>query len=315
MGQEKPKLLVMSRMILTLVTLPEDEFDILYFDAAEDREGWLRANGAGIRAVLAVGTERFDAARLDLLPDLELIAVIAAGYSGVDIEAVKARGIAVTNAGDLNAGDVAEFAVTLMLAHRRDIIANDRWVREDKWPGARQPIGHSVSVQRVGIVGLGHIGLAIARRIEPFGCAIGWWGPRAKPDMPWPRYESLLELADWATTLFIAARGDDSTRKLIDAPILDALGPQGLIVNISRGFVIDEPAMIAALKEKRLGGAALDVFAGEPIAGSHYADVPNLLMTPHVGGATVEALDAVIASALANIRRLFAGEPLQHRVV
>jgi hydroxypyruvate reductase len=310
-----PKLLVMSRAIEKMVRPPEAEFELVRLDAVEDRDAFLKAEGAGIEMVLSSGTERLDAARLALLPDLKLIAVVAAGTASVDLEAAAARGIAVTNAGDLNAADVADFAITLMLAHVRNVVGHDRYVREDRWPVARMAPGRSIAAQRIGIVGLGHIGQAIATRLVPFGAEIAWWGPRAKPDASWRRIESLEKLAGWSTVLIVAARGDDSSRGLISADVIRGLGPDGLIVNVSRGFVIDEQAMIEALKEGSLGGAALDVFEHEPIKGSEWADVPNVLMAPHVAGATREAFSAVFAGALDNLRRHVAGEPLQRRVV
>lgn len=310
-----PKLLVMSRSIERMARPPAEEFDIAVLDDHPDRDGWLQQNGAGFEAVLCAGMERLDATRLAMLPNLKLIAVVAAGMAGIDLVAAKERGITVTNAGDINAGDVAEFAVTMLLSHRREIMACDAYVRADKWPEARMPSGRSVSQERVGIVGLGHIGRAIADRLVPFGCEIAWWGPRPKPDAPWKRFDDLAELARWSTTLAIAARGDDSTRGLITAEAIDALGPDGLIVNVARGFVIDEPAMIAALKDGRLGGAALDVFDHEPIRGSEWADVPNVLMAPHVAGATQKALSGVLTAAVENIRRHFSGGELHNRVV
>lgn len=311
----RPRLLVLSKAIEQMVKPSRDEFDIVLLDEQADRDAFLQAQGSGIEAILASGMERLDAARFAMLPDLKLIATVAAGMAGIDLDAAKARGIAVTNAGDLNSGDVADFAITLMLAHAREVIANDAWVREDKWPEARRPAARSISSHKVGIVGLGHIGQAIAARLAPFGCEIAWWGPRDKPDAGWPRIETLEELAGWSSVLIVAARGDDSTRGLVSRAVIEGLGPQGLIVNVSRGFVIDEPAMIAALKDGRLGGAALDVFDREPLAGSAWADVPNVLMAPHVAGATREAFAAVFAGALDNVRRHFAGEPLLRRVV
>jgi lactate dehydrogenase-like 2-hydroxyacid dehydrogenase len=311
----RPRLLVMTRQIEAMVRPPEGEFALLRLDDAGDRDGFLREHGRGVEALLTSGLERLDKPRLELLPDLRLIAVVAAGYSAVDVDEAQRRGIAVTNAGDLNAADVADYAVTMLLAHRREVIANDAWVREDRWPGGRRPPGRSIARQRVGIVGLGHIGRAVAERLAPFGCEIGWWGPRPKPAVPWARYDSVAALAEWATTLVVAARGDDSSRGLIDRAVLDALGADGLIVNVSRGFVIDQAELFAALREGRLGGAALDVFEPEPMRASDVADVPNLLMAPHVAGATREALAAVMAAALDNVRRHYAGAPLLHRVV
>jgi hydroxypyruvate reductase len=310
-----PKLLVMSQALEKLVNPSETEFELVRLDDTGDRDGFLATNGGGIEMALTSGIERLDAARLDLLPDLKLIAVVAAGTAGVDLDVAAARGIAVTNAGDLNSADVADFAIALMLAHVRDVIGHDRYVREDRWPTGRMAPGRSIAAQRIGIVGLGHIGQAIATRLVPFGAEIAWWGPRAKPDIAWPRIESLTELADWSTVLMVAARGNDSSRGLISADVIRAIGPDGLIVNVSRGFVIDESAMIAALKDGSLGGAALDVFEHEPINGSEWADVPNVLMAPHVAGATRESLGAVFAGALDNLRRHAAGEPLLRRVI
>ena len=309
-----PRVLVMSRAILKMLRPPPGEFDYVCLDDHADRDRYLAEHGAGIAAIIAAGMERLDAARLAMLPDLQLIAVVAAGMAGIDLDAARARGIAVCNAGDINAGDVAEYAVTMMLAHRRDLMANDAYVRSGRWAEARLPPGHAVSAQRVGIVGLGHIGRNIAQRLHPFGCEIRWWGPNPKP-VSWQRIESLEELADWATTLLVAVAGTDETRGLISADVLDRLGADGLIVNVSRGFVIDEPAMIAALRDGRLGGAALDVFDGEPIDGTGWVGVPNVLMAPHVAGATIESLAAVMQGALDNVRRHFAGEPLERRVV
>ena len=285
-----PRVLVMSRAILKMLRPPPGEFDYVCLDDHPDRDRYLAEHGAGIAAI------------------------IAAGMAGIDLDAARARAIAVCNAGDINAGDVAEYAVTMMLAHRRDLMANDAYVRSGRWAEARLPPGHAVSAQRVGIVGLGHIGRNIAQRLHPFGCEIRWWGPNPKP-VSWQRIESLEELADWATTLLVAVAGTDETRGLISADVLDRLGADGLIVNVSRGFVIDEPAMIAALRDGRLGGAALDVFDGEPIDGTGWVGVPNVLMAPHVAGATIESLAAVMQGALDNVRRHFAGEPLERRVV
>lgn len=310
-----PKLLVMSPSIEKMVKPSSEEFELVRLEDGGGRDAFLAEHGKGIEVVLTSGQERFDTARLELLPDLKLIAAVAAGMAGIDLDAAAARGIAVTNAGDLNAGDVADFAVTLMLAHAREVIANDAWVREGRWKTARRAPDRSISSHRVGIVGLGHIGEAVARRLQPFGCEIAWWGPRPKPEATWRRIDTLRDLAAWASVLIVAARGDESTRGLVSAEIVEALGPDGLIVNVSRGFVIDEPAMIAALKDGRLGGAALDVFEGEPIDGTLWADVPNVLMAPHVAGATREAFAAVFAGALDNVRRHFAGEPLLRRVV
>jgi lactate dehydrogenase-like 2-hydroxyacid dehydrogenase len=311
----RPRLLITHEPVQTLVAPPGDEFEIVLCDSYSGGiDEAFEREGRGAEVLLCHGMEALTAKHLSQLPDLKLIAVMAAGIGGIDLDYVRSHGIAVTNGGDLNASDVADYAMALFLADRREVLGNDRHVREDKWPTARPPLGRSIGDERVGIVGLGNIGIALAKRLDPFGCEIAWWGRRPKPEAPWPRRESLLELARWSTTLMVAVAGAPETRGLITGEIINAIGPDGLLVNVSRGFVIDEPAMTAALKERRLGAAALDVFDNEPIAGSPWADVPNVIMSPHVAGATQAAIKRVTRSALANIRAHFAGSPLQHRV-
>jgi lactate dehydrogenase-like 2-hydroxyacid dehydrogenase len=310
----RPRVLVTSATVAELVRLSPEEYDVAVLTDHADRDAWLDANGAGITALVCSGMERLDAERLALLPDLQLISVIAAGMAGIDLAEAQRRGIAVTNAGDINAGDVADFAITLLLAHRRDLLASDAWVREGRWVKSRMPLGRSIAAERIGIVGLGHIGRAVAERLQPFGCEIRWWGRSAKPDAGWAREESLTELARWATTLVIAVAGSNDTRELIDRPVLEELGPEGLLVNVARGFVVDEEALKDLLRAGRLGGAALDVVAHEPDDGTGWTDVPRVILAPHVAGSTRDALGAVVAGAADNVRRLFAGEPLLRRV-
>lgn len=313
------RVLVTHGFLRQLVPLQSELYpiDVLTEHGAseDDYDRWLAAHGAGIRAVVTSGLERVDAARLALLPDVELIAVAAVGLDAIDLETARARGIAVTNSGNLNAGDVADFAVTLLLARRRDLFAADAWVREGKWAKGWLPVCGSVRAERVGIVGLGHIGRATAERLAPFGCAVRWWGRNAKPDAPWDHEPDLIELARWATTLIVTVAGTPETRGLISAEVLAALGPAGLLVNVARGFVVDEPALKAALRSGALGAAALDVVEHEPDDGTGWADVPNTILAPHTGAGTREAFAAMMGGAADNVRRLFAGEPLLRRVV
>ena len=316
-GQEsgRARVMVMSEAVQKLVRMPDDQYDVVILDRQPDRDAFLREHGATIRIIIAAGNERLDAERLANMPNLKLIAVIAAGMAGIDLAAAEARGIAVTNAGDLNASDVADFAVTLMLAQVRGILPADAFVRSGAWVQGRMRPGRSVASERVGVIGLGHIGRAVAERLAPFGCAIRWWGRSPKPGSPWERMESLSDLARWATTLIVAVAGSNETRGMVDAGILRELGHDGLIVNVSRGFVIDEEAMKDALRAGRLRGAALDVFRREPDDGAGWVDVPNLILSPHVAGATQEAFDAVLAGARENVARYLAGQPLLRRVV
>ena len=318
-------ILFLSRQVQFLVGQLPEPFTALCLDDGGPTGGgteadlarldWLAENGKGIRAIIAAGLETIDSDMIDALPDLELIALITAGYTEIDMEAAKARGIAVTNAGDINAGDVAEFAIALLLAHRREIVQNDAYMRDDGWMSARRFATRSLAEEKVGIVGLGSIGKATAERLQPFGCEIAWWGPNPKPDAPWPYFESLTDLAAWASCLIICARGDEENRGTVSQAVIEALGPEGLLVNVSRGLLVDEAAMIAALKSRKLGGAALDVFDIEPWPGSTYADVPNLLMAPHMGGATRSSFVQTAALVRDNVARWFAGDTVRYRVI
>ena len=188
-------------------------------------------------------------------------------------------------------------------------------MRAGHWPTGRMPPSGSVRAERVGIVGLGEIGRGVAERLAPFGSAIRWWGPRPKLDAPWAHEPDLLALADWATTLVFAVAGTEETRGLVSREVLAALGPTGLLINVARGFVVDEAALKDLLRAGQLGGAALDVVLDEPDDGSGWADVPNVSLSPHVAGATRESLAAMMAGAADNVRRLYQGEPLVRRVV
>ncbi|MBU1377338.1 MAG: 2-hydroxyacid dehydrogenase [Alphaproteobacteria bacterium] len=267
-----------------------------------------------VRALLHAGEFVLTAEFLSSLPNLGLIAVISAGYDGVDVPWCRAHGIEVTHAAGVNADDVADHAMGLLLAGWRDMGEADRLVREGRWNLhdrlAPQP---TLTGRRVGIVGLGHIGAAVARRCEPFKLAVSWWGPNPKA-APWPRAESLLALARDSDILVVAARGGADTRGLISADVIDALGPEGMLVNVARGFVVDETAMIAALKAGRLRRAALDVFEAEPTPAERWADVPGILLTPHRAGGTTEGIPNMLAQAVENTRLFLAGEPLMSPV-
>jgi hydroxypyruvate reductase len=304
----KPKLLILESQAGALFEHMAGEFEIIRYWQAESGERLLRREGAGVRAILSLGTERIDGAVLSLLPDLELIAVIGAGYDSIDLAAVRARGVMVTNGGALPADDTADYAVGMMIAARRGIVGSDAWVRADRWrTQGRVALTRSLRGERVGIVGLGNIGRAIGARVAAFGMDIAWWGPRPHPS-PYHRIDSLVELAKWSRVLFVAVRADVGNRGMINTEVIDALGPDGLLVNISRGVVVDEAALIDALRTGRLGQAALDVFEPEPTLSESWVDVPNVLLSPHAAGGTREGRDTLGWAAIENIRRVYAGK-------
>jgi lactate dehydrogenase-like 2-hydroxyacid dehydrogenase len=282
-------------------------------DAAE-RTAYLAEHGPGTQAAVVIGSIGLPADILAALPDLKLIAAFGVGYDGVDLDAAAARGIAVTNCPNINHEDVADVAVGLMISCARHIAAGDRFVRAGKWVSPVSfPPPKRLGARKLGIVGLGAIGEAVARRAAAFGMEIAWTGPRPK-DVAY-RYEpDLLALAAWCDVLVMALRPDPGTEKMIDAGALKALGPDGMLINVSRGSVIDEDALIAALKGGTLGSAGLDVFETEPTSAARWADVPNVTLTPHFGGGTRESILESAALVLENLRRHFAGETLATRV-
>lgn len=261
-----------------------------------------------IQAVVVAGEYPLDKPLLERLTALKLIAVFTSGYDGVDLAWARARGLTVTHAPNVNGEDVADHALGLILAARRRIVEGDRVVRAGAWKPGDRILTPSMTGRRVGLVGLGGIGAALARRLEPMGCVIAWWGPRDKPTAPWPKAPDLLTLARDSDVVVVCVKASDETRGLIDRAVIDAVGPQGLLVNVSRGQVVDEDALIEALRAGRLGQAALDVFTEEPTPGARWEGVPNTVLTPHTAGATQEAVQRMFGLLVENLRRVLAGE-------
>lgn len=249
------------------------------------------------------GPMRLDAEICDHLPALRYIAAVGSGCEGIDAAYTRRRGIIVSNSAHATAADVADQAVTLALALHAGLVRLDGEIRAGRWP---RPVRRSLAELNVGIVGLGAIGIAVARRLEPFGPAIRWTGPRRK-DADWSYVSDLGDLAAWADMLIIAARADASNVGMIDAAVIERLGPGGLIVNVSRGSIIDEDAMIAALAAGRLGGAGLDVFRQEPTPGDRWRNLPNVILSPHIGGLTTGVRAGIARLLSANIRAFLAG--------
>jgi lactate dehydrogenase-like 2-hydroxyacid dehydrogenase len=290
------------------------------FEKRLHEEGW-RTVGPGevaeadrgeVRALAHASILPLRQADLESMPNLGLIHCMGAGYETVDVPWCRARGIEVTNAGDANAELVADYALGMLLAAWRNVAVGDRMIREGRWTqvAPREARGPGLKGRRLGIVGFGHIGVACAKRAEPFGLDISWWGPRPKPEARWPRIESLLELAAWSDILLVACRANAENRGLISREIIEAVGPGGMVLNIARGSVVDEDALILALKDGRLGRAALDVFWEEPSPAARWADVPNTLLTPHAAGLASDPSTMIYDRAVENLRLFFAGRPV-----
>jgi lactate dehydrogenase-like 2-hydroxyacid dehydrogenase len=260
-----------------------------------------------VRAVVVAGDAPLDKGALERLPALKLIACFTTGYDRIDIAWAGARGLIVTYAPGANTQDVIDHAMGMIIACRRRFQFGDATLRSGGWTPERRFITPSLADQRVGIVGLGRIGLGVMAFCEQLGMAASWWGPRPKPDAPKPRAESLLQMAKASDVLVVCCPSDATNHGLISAEIIEAVGADGLLVNVARGALVDEGALIAALKAGRLGGAALDVFQTEPTPPDRWVGVPNTLLTPHMAGATRRGVANMLSMLRANLDGFFAG--------
>jgi lactate dehydrogenase-like 2-hydroxyacid dehydrogenase len=262
------------------------------------------ARAAQVRGIVTRSNQVVPSAVVERLPQLGIIATNGVGYDGIPLALAAERGIVVANTPEVLNAAVAELCVGSLLALLRRLPHADRFVREGRWAGAAFPLATSLAGKRVGIVGMGRIGKEIARRLEPFGVQLAYYG-RNDQGLAWRFEANLLTLAEAADILIVVAPGGRETERMIDARVLAALGPQGILVNVSRGSLVDEDALIEALKEGRLGGAALDVFADEPRVDERLFEFENVLLTPHIGSATRETRAAMAKLMLDNLRAYF----------
>jgi len=282
--------------------------------APDERPAFIAGIADRVRGVFTSGTVGIDAALAAQLPQLEIVAVHGVGVDAVDFKALAPRAIPVTNTPDVLTDDVADLAVALLLAVARRLPMLDRYVRAGGWE-AKQPLAPSRALRGkvAGILGLGRIGQAVAARLEGFGMQIRYY-QRSTAQLAYPRSASPLALARESDYLIVCAPGGPGTRHLVDAAVIDALGPEGTLVNIARGSLVDEAALVHALEQGRLGAAALDVFEDEPRVPPALKAMDNVVLAPHVGSFTLEARTAMGMLAIANLLAHFAGEPLPTQV-
>lgn len=302
---DKPSILVMPRHLGPLASALEGAYTVYRF-----WEGPPTDVAHTIRAVVTVGEVPLERAVLDSLPALGLVAYFSAGHESFEPGWARSRGLLASHAQAVNNDDAADMGLGLIVASVRGIVTGDATVRAGEWTTGPKTLLPSLGGLRVGIVGLGAIGAALARRCEALRMQVAWWGPRDKPDAPWPRAASLIDLARDSDVLAVTSRSDAANRGLISAEVIEALGPNGLLVNIARGALVDEEALIAALKDGRLGSAALDVFATEPTDPARWREVPNTVLTPHLAGATNASAPAMFAQLKENLSAFFEGRPL-----
>lgn len=306
----KPGLLVLGPYTDPEMQALAEHFTLHKLWEAEDRDAFLARVAPEIRAVGTRGNIGADAALMDALPALEIIACYGVGVDAIDLGHARARGVRVTNTPDVLTDDVADMAWALLLATARQIPRGDALVRAGAWPQGGLPLTTRVWGKRLGIVGLGRIGHAVARRGEGFGMTIAYSGRTRQEGVPYAWHPDPASLARVSDFLVVCTAGGAGTQGLIDAAVLDALGPRGTLVNVSRGTVVDEPALIAALRERRIAAAGLDVFLNEPEIDPAFFAFDDAVLHPHHASGTVETRAEMGRLVRENLVAHFAGRPL-----
>jgi len=311
------QVLVYSRFPKALMQRIGERFELLDAAGKPPHEVFPADQLAGIRALVTAGGTPLGAEAMDRLPKLGAIVCYGTGYDGVDLVAAANRGIAVGNSPGANAASVADIAVTLMLAATRRLLVADDYVRGGNWAAAKpspmmRPQAGMLG-RKIGVYGMGEIGRKIAARVAAFETEVGYFS-RSQHDVPYQYFPTLDALAEWCSVLMIAVRAGTDTNHAVDADILKKLGKDGYVVNISRGSVIDQPALVEALTDQTIAGAGLDVYAKEPHAPDALTALPNVVLSPHIGGHTLESHAAMQDCVMANLDAFFAGKPLPYAV-
>jgi lactate dehydrogenase-like 2-hydroxyacid dehydrogenase len=306
----KPLLLVLIPLSETSLASIAEVAEIVYAPDAARRDAALAERGNELRLLLTNGTVGVTAEALAAMPALTLVCALGAGYENLAIDAARARGIALANGAGTNDDCVADHAMGLLLATVRGIPQHDRACRAGIWRD-QLPLRPNLAYRRLGILGLGTIGRKIARRALGFEMEIGYHNRRADPQVPHRHFDTLTGLAAWCDCLVIATPGGPSTRHLVNAEVLAALGGEGFLINIARGSVVDTAALAAALRDGQIRGAGLDVYESEPAPPAELLGFDNVVLTPHVAGTSPEAVQAAVQHFVGNVRRHLVGEALR----
>ena len=313
----REKVLVFSRFPKALMQRIGERFDLLDAAGKPPHDTFTPDQLADIRAMITAGGTPLGGDMMDRLPSLGAIVCYGTGYDGVDRAAAAKRNIVVAHSPGANAASVADIAVILMLTATRRLLVADNYVRSGDWAAAKpSPMMRpqaGMPGRKVGVYGMGEIGRKIARRVAAFEAEVGYFS-RSRHDVPYQYFPTLEALADWCSVLMIAVRASADTHHVVNADILRRLGEDGYVVNIARGSVIDQPALIQALTDKTIAGAGLEVYAREPHAPDALTRFPNVVLTPHTGGHTLESHMAMQDCVIANLESFFAGKPLAYPV-
>ena len=306
----------MKPVLLALMFLSEEHraqmaqsFEVIYAPDAAQAAAAIAEHGNRITVVLTIGATGLSAAQIDALPRVSLICALGAGYENIAVAHAKARGIVAANGAGTNDDCVADHAWGLLIATVRGIPKLDKLTRDGVWRTAL-PLPPNVSHKRLGIIGLGTIGKKIAQRAQGFEMEVGYHNRTARTDVPYRYFSDVTALAAWADFLVVATPGGAGTQHLVNAPVLQALGPRGYVVNIARGSVIDTAALAHALRTGQVAGAGLDVYESEPAPPAELVALDTVVLTPHVAGWSPEAVQASVDRFMENARRHLAGEAL-----
>ncbi|MFZ2006443.1 MAG: 2-hydroxyacid dehydrogenase [Stellaceae bacterium] len=310
----KPEILLIEPMMPEVEAQLDAAYQVHRLFEAKDPAALVARVAPAIRGVATGGAHGVANAVFDALPNLEIIAINGIGTDAVDLERARARGVRVATTPGVLTDDVADLAIGLMLAVSRRFCVADRFVRDGRWPNAHLPLSAKLSGKRLGIFGLGHVGRSIGRRAEGFDMPIAYC-ERNPAEVAYRFVPDLEELALNSDFLVIAASGGSATHGIVNRRVLDALGPQGVLINVARGSIVDEEALVFALIEGRLGGAGLDVFVHEPNVPEALWAMDNVVLSPHQASATVETRRAMADLVLANLAAHFAGQELPTPVV
>jgi len=288
----------------------EREFTVHRLWQSNDKPALLAQLRDRIRGIQSFGVYGVDAKLIDALPRLEIVANVGVGVDAIDLDAARRRGVIVTNTPDVLNECVADLAMGLTVASLRRISLGDRYVRAGSWLKGAMPYGHKVGGKTMGILGYGRIGKAIAKRAEAFGMRIVYHGRKPQAGVAHKYYASLTEMARDCDVLMVICPGGAETHHIVNAEVLKALGPEGTLINVARGSVVDEPALVKALADGSLGAAALDVFESEPKVPQALLGMDQVVLQPHVGSSTHETREAMGDLAVDNLRAHFSGKPV-----
>ena len=311
----KPQIIITARGHADTMATLQSDFTAHLLHEAPDKSAFFRQHAPNVRGLATFGPMPVDGKLMDQLPKLEIIANFGVGVDAINLDDAKQRGIIVTNTPDVLNETVADTAMALILNTVRRFPQSEQHLRAGYWAArGPYPLTTDIGGKTLGVLGLGRIGEAIAKRAQAFGMKIRYHNRRRK-DSPFPYDPDPVTLAKNSNVLLVVTPGGAETNKLINAKVLDALGPRGFLVNIARGSVVDEPLLLRYLQEKKIAGAGLDVFVDEPRVPPEFFKLENAVLFPHVGSATVETRKAMGDLQVENLRLHFAGQPVKTRVV